>query len=117
MGSMDKTLFLLKHGSDTLLVQIYVDDIVFVGSSHALVSKFSDLMSMEFEMSMMGELNFFLGLQIKQAQDRTYVHQVKYTKNVLKKFNMGEAKPLSTPMFTTTALDVDEDDEPVDQKE
>jgi hypothetical protein len=65
MGSVIKTLFLLKHGSDTLLVQIYMDDIIFCGSSHALVSRFSDLMSKEFEMSLMGELNFFLGLQIK----------------------------------------------------
>jgi hypothetical protein len=67
MGSVDKTPFLLKHGSDTLLVQIYVDDIIFGGSSHALVSRFLDLMSKEFEMSMMGELNIFIGLQIKQT--------------------------------------------------
>jgi hypothetical protein len=69
MGSMDNTIFLLKHNNDTLLVQIYVDDIIFGGSSNALMSRFSDLMSREFEMSMMGELNFFLGLQIKQNQD------------------------------------------------
>ena len=62
MGSVDKTLFPLKHNNDTLLVQIYVDDIIFGGSSNALVSRFSDLMSREFEMSMMGEQNFFLGL-------------------------------------------------------
>ena len=55
MGCVDKTLFLLKHGSDTLLVQIYVDDIIFGGSSHSLVSRFSEMMSMEFEMSMMRE--------------------------------------------------------------
>jgi hypothetical protein len=67
MGSVDKTLFLLNHGNDTLLVHIYVDDIIFGGSSHALVSKFSNLMSREFEMNMMAELNFFLGLQIKQT--------------------------------------------------
>jgi hypothetical protein len=62
---MDKTIFVLKHDNDTLLVQIYMDDIIFGGSSHALVSKFSNTMSRDFEMSMMGELNFFLGLQIK----------------------------------------------------
>jgi len=62
MGSVDKTLFLLKQGTDSLLVQIYVDDIIFDGSSHALVAKFSDMMSREFEISMMGELTFFLGL-------------------------------------------------------
>jgi hypothetical protein len=53
MGYVHKTPFLLKHGHDTLLVQIDVDDIIFGGSSHALVSKFSDTMSREFEMSMM----------------------------------------------------------------
>jgi uncharacterized protein YaaQ len=65
MGSVDKTLFLLKHGNATLLVQIYMDDITFGGSSHAFVSKFVNIKSREFEMSMMGELIFFFGLQIK----------------------------------------------------
>ena len=65
MGSVDKTLFLLRQGIDSIIVQIYVDNIIFGGSSHALVAKFVDIMSREFEMSMMGELNFFLGLQIK----------------------------------------------------
>ena len=117
MGSVDKTLFLLKHDGNTLIVQIYVDDIIFGGSSHALVAKFADTMSREFEMSMMGELTFFLGLQIKQSKEGTFVHQGKYTKDVLKKFDMADAKPLSTPMGTTTALDADEDGEAVDQKE
>ncbi|WVZ85276.1 LOW QUALITY PROTEIN: hypothetical protein U9M48_032223 [Paspalum notatum var. saurae] len=67
MGSVDKTLFLLKYGKDLLIVQIYVDDIIFGGSSHALCSKFSEQMSKEFEMSMMGELQLFLGLQIRQT--------------------------------------------------
>jgi hypothetical protein len=68
IGSVDKTIFfLLKQGTNTLLVQIYVDDIIFSRSYHALVAKFSDTMSKEFEMRMMGELTFFLGLQIKQA--------------------------------------------------
>jgi hypothetical protein len=116
MGSVDKTLFLLKQGTDILLVQIYMDDIIFGGSSHALVAKFSDTMSREFEMSMMGKLTFFLGLQIKQTRKGTFMHQVKYTKDVLKKFDMGEAKLLSTPMSTTTALDEDKEGEAVDQK-
>jgi hypothetical protein len=94
-----------------------VDDIVFGGSSHSLVARFAEDMSKEFEMSMMGELQFFLGLQIKQAKGGTFVHQAKYTKDILKKFKMGDSKPLSTPMSTTTALDADEDGELVDQKE
>ena len=65
-------------------------------------------------MSMMGELKFFLGLQIKQTQEGTFVHQGNYTKDVLKKFDMGNAKPLSTPMSTTVALDVDEEGEAMD---
>ncbi|WVZ93797.1 hypothetical protein U9M48_039752 [Paspalum notatum var. saurae] len=67
MGSVDETLFLLSHDGDTLIVQIYVDDIIFGGSSHVLVSSFAEQMSREFEMSLMGELQFFLGLQIKQG--------------------------------------------------
>jgi hypothetical protein len=65
MGKVDKTLFLLRQGDDILIVQVYVDDIVFGGSSHSLVARFAEDMSKQFEMSMMGELQFFLGLQIK----------------------------------------------------
>ena len=117
MGTVDKTLFLLKHGNDLLIVQIYMDDIIFGGSSHDLVAKFGDDMSREFEMSMMGELQFFLGLQIKQVKDGMFVHQGKYTKDMLKKFGMNDSKPLSTPMSTTAVMDADEEGEPMDQKE
>jgi hypothetical protein len=65
MGKVDKTLFLLRRGDDILIVQVYMDDIVFGGSSHSLVARFAEDMSKEFEMSMMGEFQFFLGLQIK----------------------------------------------------
>ncbi|WVZ98060.1 hypothetical protein U9M48_043543 [Paspalum notatum var. saurae] len=78
---------------------------------------FTEQMSKEFEMSLMGELQFFLGLQIKQGLEGTFVHQAKYTRDILKKFNMGDSKPMTTPMSTKTALDADEDGEAVDQKE
>ena len=117
MGSVDKTLFTLRHGKDFLLVQIYVDDIIYGGSSHALVAKFAKTMSREFVMLMMGELNFFIGLQIKKCKQGTFVHQTKYTKDLLKKFNMSDAKPQLTPMATSTVLDPDEDGEAVDQRE
>jgi hypothetical protein len=68
-------------------------------------------------MSMMGELQFFVGLQIKQTKEGTFVHQAKYTKDILKKFKIDVLKPLSTPMSTTTTLEADEDGEPMDQKE
>jgi hypothetical protein len=75
MGKVDQTLFLLMQGRDILIVQVYVDDIVFGGSSNSLVARFAEDMSKEFEMSMMGELQFFLGLQIKQSKEGTFVHQ------------------------------------------
>jgi hypothetical protein len=75
MGKVDQTLFLLRQGKDILIVQVYVDDIVFGGLSNSLVARFAEDMSMEFEMSMMGELQFFLGLQIKQSKEGTFVHQ------------------------------------------
>ncbi|WVZ84834.1 hypothetical protein U9M48_031821 [Paspalum notatum var. saurae] len=74
-------------------------------------------MSREFEMSLMGELMFFLGLQIKQGPEGNFVHQAKYTKDILKKFDMSDSKPMTTPMSTNTALDADEHGEAVDKKE
>jgi hypothetical protein len=117
MGSVDKTLFTLNHSTDFLLVQIYVDDIIFGGSSHSLVSRFQEMMESEFQMSMMGELTFFLGIQVKQTKQDTFVHQVKYTKDLMKKFNMAELKPVSTPMSSAGSLGPDEDGDVVDQRE
>jgi hypothetical protein len=74
-------------------------------------------MSREFEMSMMGELQFLLGLQIEQSKEGTFVHQAKYTKDTVRKFKMEDSKAMATPMSTTTALDADEEGEYVDQKE
>jgi hypothetical protein len=84
MRSVDKTLFTLNHGTDFLLVQIYVDDIIFGGSSYTLVSRFQEMMESEFQMSMMGELTFFLGIQVKQTKQGTFVYQVKYTKDLIR---------------------------------
>jgi hypothetical protein len=117
MGSVDKTLFTLNHGTDFLLVQIYVDDIIFGGSSHTLVSRFQEMMESEFQMSIMGELTFFLGIQVKQTKQGTFVHQAKYTKDLMKKFNIAELKLVSTPMSSATSLGPDEDGKVVDQRE
>jgi hypothetical protein len=117
MGSVDKTLFTLNHGTDFLLVHIYVDEIIFCGSSHTLVSRFQEMMESEFQMSMMGELTFFLGIQVKQTKQGTFVHQAKYTKDLMKKFNMVELKPVSTPMSSMASLGPDEDGEAMDQRE
>jgi hypothetical protein len=117
MGSVDKTLFTLNHGTDFLLVQIYVDDIIFGGSSHSLMSRFQEMMESEFQMSMMGELTFFLGIQVKQMKQGTFVHQGKYTKDLMKKLNMTELKPVSIPMSSAASLGPDEDGDVVDQRE
>jgi hypothetical protein len=68
-------------------------------------------------MSMMGELTFFLGIQVKQTKQDIFVHQVKYTNDLMKKFNMAELKPVSTPMSSVLSLGPDKDGEPVDQRE
>ncbi|WVZ80056.1 hypothetical protein U9M48_027567 [Paspalum notatum var. saurae] len=86
------------------------------GPKQAPRACFAEQMSREFVMSLMGELQFFLGLQIKQGLEGTFVHQAKYTRDILKKFNMGDSKPMTTPMSTNTTLDADEDGEAVDQK-
>jgi hypothetical protein len=117
MRSVDKPLFTLNHGTKFLLVQIYMDDITFGGSSHSLVSSFQEMMEKEFQMSMMGELTFFLCIQVKQTKQGTFVHQAKYTNDLMKKFNMAELKPVSTPMSMTSLLGLDEDGEAVDQRE
>jgi hypothetical protein len=98
-------------------VQVYEDDIVFGGSSNSLVSRFAEDMNRKFEMSIMGELQFFLELQTKQSKEGTIVHQAKYTKDVVRKFKIEDSKAMATPMSTTTALDEDEEGENVDQKE
>jgi hypothetical protein len=117
MGSVDKTLFTLNHDTDFLLVQIYVDDIIFGVSSDTLVSRYQEMMESEFQMSMMGELTFFLGIQVKQTKQDTFVHQAKYTKDLMKKFNMTELKPVSTLMSSAASLGSDEDGESVEQRE
>ena len=73
---------------DLLLVQIYVDDIIFGSTNPKLCEKFSKLMQSRYQMSMMGELNYFLGIQIKQSDDGTFIHQTKYIKGLLRRFDM-----------------------------
>jgi hypothetical protein len=68
-------------------------------------------------MFMMGELTFFLGIQVKQTKQGTFVHQAKYMKDLMKKFNMSELKPVSTPMSSAVSLGLDEDGKIVDQRE
>ncbi|XP_047181711.1 uncharacterized mitochondrial protein AtMg00810-like [Vigna umbellata] len=92
-----------------------MDDIIFGSTDDSLCEGFANIMQGEFEMSMMGELNFFLGLQIKQVERGTFVSQTKYCREVLKKFGMDTCKEVNTPMATSCYLDKDESGEEVNQ--
>ena len=81
-----------------MICQIYVGDIIFGSANPSVCQEFSELMQAKFEMSLMQELKFFLGIQINQASKATYVYQSKYIKDIQKKFEMAECKPAKTPM-------------------
>src|SRR5262249_9078648 len=106
-GKVDTTLFINSNSKDTLVVQIYIDDIIFGATNESLCKEFSKIMQGEFEMSLIGELTFFLGLQVKQLKDGIFINQAKYAKELLKKFGYEDVKPLSTPMASSTKLDSD----------
>ena len=97
-----------------LVVQVYVDDIIFGSTNISMCEDFAKVMQGEFEMSYMGELTYFLGLQIKQLKDRIFINQAKYIKELLKKYNIENAKSISNPMAVNTKLDSDEKGNPVD---
>ena len=115
-GKVDTTLFLKTIDNDILVVQIYVDDIIFGSTKELLCQEFAENMQAEFEMSMMGELTFFLGLQIKQTKEGIFIHQGKYTKQILKKFGYDGCKKAATPMSTSTRLDSDSNGQKVNEK-
>ena len=115
-GKVDNTLFLKSKGEHLLIVQVYVDDIIFGATHNDLCEEFSKMMRSEFEMSMMGELKFFLGLQIKQTSNGTMIHQQKYVKELLKRFGMESAKPIDTPISPSTRLEMDDGSPSVEDK-
>ncbi|GJZ20796.1 uncharacterized mitochondrial protein-like protein [Tanacetum coccineum] len=99
-GKIDKTLFIKRHKGDILLVQVYVDDIIFGSTKKELCNAFEKLMHEKFQMSSIGELTFFLGLQVQQKKDGIFISQDKYVDEILKKFGFTEVKTASTPMET-----------------
>ena len=115
-GQVDTTLFRRILEKYIFVVQIYVDDIIFGSTNASLFKEFSKLMQDEFEMGMMGELKFLLGIQINQSKDGVYVHQTKYTKELLKKFKLDDCKVINTPMHPTCTLSKEDTGSKVDQK-
>nr|GFC70628.1 uncharacterized mitochondrial protein AtMg00810-like [Tanacetum cinerariifolium] len=112
--TIDQTLFIKKQQKDILLVQIYVDDIVFGATNKALCQSFEKLMKDKFQMSSMGELTFFLGLQVKQKKDGIFISQDKYVAEILRKFGLSKGKSASTPINVENPLLKDSDGEDVD---
>jgi hypothetical protein len=116
IGKADSTIFTRKMGKDLFVCQIYIDDIIFCSTNKSFCDEFSKIMTDRFEMSMMGVLTFFLEFQIKQAKEETFISQMKYTRNILKRFDMDKAKPIKTPMGTNGHLDLDLGGTSIDQK-
>ncbi|GKE49550.1 putative ribonuclease H-like domain-containing protein [Tanacetum coccineum] len=114
IGSIDKTLFIKKDRGDILLVQVYVDDIIFRSIKKFLCVEFEPMMHKRFQMSFMGELTFFLGLQVQQKEDGIFISQDKYVADILKKFDFTTVKVASTPIETNKALNKDKEANDVD---
>jgi hypothetical protein len=106
-GITDITLFYKKKKDEILLVQIYVDDIIFGSTKDKYCKDFENLMKSEFEMSMMGELTFFLGLQVKQTPEGTFINQSKYVSDIISKFKLSDSSSMRTPMSTGAKLSAD----------
>ncbi|GKC12988.1 putative ribonuclease H-like domain-containing protein [Tanacetum coccineum] len=114
-GAVDPTLFTRNTGKYILLVQIYVDDIIFASTDPKACDIFSNEMSSKFQMLMMGQMSFFLGLQVSQSPGGIFINQLKFALEILKKFGMDSCNPVDTPMVDQLKLDEDPLGIPVDQ--
>ncbi|KAI3729613.1 hypothetical protein L6452_18274 [Arctium lappa] len=113
-GIIDKTMFIKRRKKEILLVQIYVDDIIFGFTKDQMCRDFEELMHKSSKMSSMGELTFFLGLQVKQQKDGIFISQSKYVKDILDKYGLTDSKPASTSMETHKQITANLEGEDVD---
>ena len=116
VGQIYPTLFTKSINGKLFICQLYVDDIIFGSTNKSFNEKFAKLMTDKFEMSMMGELKFFLGFEIKQLKEGTFINQSKYIHDMLKRFKLADANGAKTPMETTCHLALDPNGKAVDQK-
>jgi hypothetical protein len=116
VGKADPTLFTKTCNADLFVCQIYVDDIIFGSTNLKSCEEFSRVMMQKFEMSVMGKLNYFIGFQVKQLKEGTFISETKYTQDLLKRFGMKDAKTTNTPMGTDGHLDLNKGGKSVDQK-
>ncbi|GJR92568.1 retrovirus-related pol polyprotein from transposon TNT 1-94 [Tanacetum coccineum] len=113
-GAVDPILFTRKVGRDILLVQIYVDDIIFASTNPDMYDEFAKIMSSKFKMSMMGKFSFFLGLQIFQSPRGIFINQSNYALEIIKKYGMLSSDTVDTPMVDKSKMDEDLQGKPVD---
>jgi hypothetical protein len=115
-GSTTKNIYCKIVGNNMITVEVYVDDIIFGSDDEKMSKEFARRMQQEFEMSLIGELNFFLGLQIILPRRGVFIHQSKYVKDMLKKFQLEDCKPVSTPMTIGCKLRKEDESNVVDPK-
>jgi hypothetical protein len=115
-GTVDNNLYIKSEGDNLLVVLVYVDDIIFGCTNESSVQWFANSMQIEFEMSRIGEMSYFLGLQVKQSFAGILISQEKYLKEMLKKFQMEDSSPVSTPMVVGCKLSKDVISLNVDQR-
>ncbi|GKD47309.1 retrovirus-related pol polyprotein from transposon TNT 1-94 [Tanacetum coccineum] len=113
-GTIDLTLFIIRFDDDILVVQVYVDDIIFGSTNPMYTQLFVDHMKSRFKMSMIGEMTFFLSLQVNQSPRGILINQSNYVLEIFKKYRMETYDPIGTPMETKNKLDLDKNGNPVD---
>jgi hypothetical protein len=116
-GSTYSNLYIKVIQGNVLLIEVHVDDIIFGSDDDRLSQKFAKDMQNEFEISLLGELSFFLGLQIHQSNQGIFISQTKYIIEMLKRFGMEDCKPVITPMQTSCKLSKDDDSKSTDQRQ
>eukprot|EP00253_Pinus_taeda_P018736 PITA_18736 len=114
-GSADSNLYIKIDNHKLLILVVYVDDIIFGSNEEAMSQNFALVMQKEFEMSLLGDLTYFLGLQVQQNKDGIFLSQTKYLKRILKKYGMENLKPVCTPMVTGCSLNANDDSAAVHQ--
>eukprot|EP00253_Pinus_taeda_P024631 PITA_24631 len=114
-GSTDSNLYIKVDNDKLLILVVYVDDIIFGSNEEDMSQNFALVMQKDFEMSMLGELTYFLGLQVQQNKDDIFLSQTKYLKQILKKYGMGDSKPVCTPMVIGCSLSANDESTAVHQ--
>lgn len=112
----EETLFLKsnKHG-DILMVSVYVDDLIYTGDNMSMMEEFKRSMQREFDMTDLGKMRYFLGLEVLQTSQGTHISQLKYALEILRRFEMEGCNAVCNPMVPGNKLEMDREGEPVDE--